>query len=523
GNVGCSATANKSPCTPPPSPTPEDQQQYHHHLLDPPHQQHHSTLVNITISTIDKRSPDFYSKYDGTNRYVDVDFNSLVTVINIPSWVMVVDFFTMDQDHSEPSEQATAAVTPEANIPACKASSEELNTIMEIQVKSLTLILNKPECELARARVSQVLVRSVGSEGNLTLTGRLGSLSLVDCTPVHGNLYRERFLTYGNEAMTFQVFRFGRYMWHRFKDFPPKSAIRNSPILNDFPPKSAIKSPEFLEIRYKFLKDIMSKWRATSQGIKVSDFSRGSRVSLDISAGSPVIFLPMSGYSENLIVADLGSLTITNKFLWAGTKGTISQVQRQDLKDRLMISGKSQQRTASSSRHHSASHRSRSRSHSRHRDASLFLSDSEAEVDSFNPSHKCLLDVMYIDLVNMDLYTSIRTSLRKMPTKTAFKSQEQCDVDRVEWVFGSYRIERQGCSLLKDKCALKLQVERNLDSMICHSVPDMSVHGMLSKVHATVNLSQYKIIRGLLMYNLGEQLPQPQVPMYPYQQANDQD
>lgn len=83
---------------------------------------------------------------------------------------------------------------------------DELNTIMEVQVRSLTLILNKPECELAQASISQVLVRSVGSEGNLTLTGRLGSLSLVDCTS-HGHLYREKFITTGSEAMTFQVFK----------------------------------------------------------------------------------------------------------------------------------------------------------------------------------------------------------------------------------------------------------------------------------------------------------------------------
>lgn len=77
---------------------------------------------------------------------------------------------------------------------------------MEVQVHSLTLILNKIDCELARASISQVLIRSVGSEGNLTLSGRLGSLSLIDCTS-HGQMYQEKFITAGNEAMTFQVFR----------------------------------------------------------------------------------------------------------------------------------------------------------------------------------------------------------------------------------------------------------------------------------------------------------------------------
>ena len=48
---------------------------------------------------------------------------------------------------------------------------------------------------------------------------------------------------------------------------------------------------------------------------------------MDINAGSPVIFIPMSNYSDILIVADLGSLCLTNKFLWSGSPDTISQVR----------------------------------------------------------------------------------------------------------------------------------------------------------------------------------------------------
>ena len=84
--------------------------------------------------------------------------------------------------------------------------SDEFNIITEVQVHSLTLILNEHDGELARANVSNVLVRSVGSNGDLTLTGKLGSLSLEDQT-CHGSLYKEKFVTSGTEAMTFQLFR----------------------------------------------------------------------------------------------------------------------------------------------------------------------------------------------------------------------------------------------------------------------------------------------------------------------------
>lgn len=93
---------------------------------------------------------------------------------------------------------------------------------------------------------------------------------------------------------------------------------------------------------------------------------------------------------------------------------------------------------------------------------------------------------MYIDLVNMDIYTSNRSQQKKSRTvkvggktwpvasskgkQEASKGKvEIADGEYVEWVFGSYSVVRQGISLLQDKCALKLQVERNLDTAISHA------------------------------------------------------
>lgn len=57
---------------------------------------------------------------------------------------------------------------------------------------------------------------------------------------------------------------------------------------------------------------------------------------------------------------------------------------------------------------------------------------------------------------------------------------------------------------MTEPCRLKLQVERNLDKEISHTVPDISIHGNLSSVHCSLDLYKYKLIRGLLENNLGE-------------------
>ena len=71
----------------------------------------------------------------------------------------------------------------------------------------------------------------------------------------------------------------------------------------------------------------------------------------------------------------------------------------------------------------------------------------------------------------------------------------------------------QGGRLLKEKCRLELQVERNLEGDLSHSVPDFCVDGTLSSVHASIDVNQYKLVKGLLEHNFGESLEEFQRPM----------
>ena len=53
-------------------------------------------------------------------------------------------------------------------------------------------------------------------------------------------------------------------------------------------------------------------------------FGRGTRVTLDIKAGNPVILVPRSAKSCHMLVADLGNLSVANDFRWDCSPGTLS-------------------------------------------------------------------------------------------------------------------------------------------------------------------------------------------------------
>lgn len=108
-----------------------------------------------------------------------------------------------------------------------------------------------------------------------------------------------------------------------------------------------------------------------------------------------------------------------------------------------------------------------------------------------------LLDVMMVDLLHTDLFAAYRSPKTDSNCLDGYNNSMCIDM-------GSYFLFKSGISLLKDKCHLKLQIERNLDTWKSHNVPDISVHGTLSKLEAVLDLQQYKLVRGFLSYNLGE-------------------
>ena len=79
---------------------------------------------------------------------------------------------------------------------------EEVNSEVNLKIESLTLILNKPEYELAKANIAKFGAHVSLREGNFTAKGQLGSMSLLDISP-HGKKFRERFITTGTQALDF--------------------------------------------------------------------------------------------------------------------------------------------------------------------------------------------------------------------------------------------------------------------------------------------------------------------------------
>ncbi|XP_037935876.1 vacuolar protein sorting-associated protein 13D [Teleopsis dalmanni] len=360
-----------------------------------------------------------------------IDFNCLNLTISLDRWFMVLDFFGLLSNNDNKNIQHSKTDN---------AIHERDFSQLKVSVRSLNLILVRNEMELTKANISNAFFKVTRENIVQEVEGSLGSLSLLDLTHF-GNLYREKFSTTGDEALNFLYKRLHGDINGKGKrclDFDAKLNIQMSSV-------RYIHTKRFLMEIHLFVKELLQLQTPVIKRIKSSDIdkdinSRPIQISLEIFAESPIVLLPLSYYSTQVIVADLGKVTLKNSFHFASDEIVISK-KREDI--------------------------------------------------SFDE----ILDVMHVDLVNIDLFAAERIK--------GGKKAEKCITDRYLNV-GSFTIQRLGNNLFEETCFLKLQVERNTDSHFSHNCPDISVKGTLSKLNGVVNLQQYKLIRGFLNYNLGE-------------------
>lgn len=368
---------------------------------------------------------------------------------------MVLDFFgtaTAKASQQQIQKKRATVSSPGYQDWSKAANAGTINSRWEVEIRSFNILLNRKEYEVAEATVSNLTWEMASMRGNLDITGKLGSITLQDLTSA-GRMYRERFITSGNEALDFQFFCFSADDPHLARDYDVRLNLNMASVLYVHTQRFYTECFSMLE-QFQQLRQvafiISANPHNSSSGDHVSrkPWRHGTRILLNVEAGSPVILVPVCSTSEHLLVIDLGRISVSNKFIMSNGSVCIPTV-----------------------------------------DKARRVKGLPNLVGASDPS-SVLVDVIQVELSNMDLCTAQR--------QKANRSQVG------DLILGSYLIRRSGQSLLKETCEMKLEVRRNLDSHLSRPVADMDVCGLLSTVECSIDEHQYKLVRGLLTFNLGE-------------------
>ncbi|EAA14204.4 AGAP009780-PA, partial [Anopheles gambiae str. PEST] len=413
---------NKSLCPDTPPPSPSVHRPHAGSRLQP-----EENLVIYSSVLVDPSCPTFATQFGSLQQSSLIDFNSLDLIVSVESWFVLLDFFGLLSDDAEAGETTDTPNQSKSGQQQTIAGQSKL----EISVRSLSLVLAKPTSEIAKANVSNAQL-TISKRGQAKqVEGSLGSITLSDLTP-YGTLYREKFMTTGSEALSFKYVRDAAKGTVRGLQKDAQLTITMSSVRYTH-------TKRFIAEIQLFFKEFSHLQTPMMRKIKPSDVrayhnQRPTQLGLAINAGAPIILLPMSYNSDQVIVADLGEFTLTNEF-------RLSALDRE------------------------------------------------------------VLDVMHVNLFHTDIFAA-RMEAEPEERFITIPSQSTAGVGGID--MKGYRLVKKGPSLLKEKCHLKLEVERNLDSLTSHFVPDITVHGKLTKLDALLDLQQYRLIRGFLSHNLGE-------------------
>ncbi|XP_058797313.1 intermembrane lipid transfer protein Vps13D isoform X2 [Phymastichus coffea] len=381
-----------------------------------------TTEENLVLISITMKEPEPDNTLQVKHKTVSVDFNCLDLIVSVESWMVVLDLLGIGSPSCEP----VTPVPPLSNIDVIdydQSNELPIHSKTDVEINSLTLILTQPEREIARVNISNVSSHIVKIDGTTKVSGSLGSMSLLDLTP-HGRFYRERFLSSGRKALNFQ---YSSYVDSESRPHDAQLKLQMSAVHYVHTQRFIAELQAFFA-HFSQLRTVMANIRAGGSAV-INVNKRSMRLSLELHAAAPVILLPVSSRSEEMIFLDLGELTAHNSFVFSNVKP------------------------------------------------------------------ECLLDIMNLELVNMDVHAAKRVS---------GSSNANDDGDSLS--VGGFIVRKIGPSLLTEKCHLKLRVERNLDTYLSREIPDLSIHGTLSTMDCALDPSQYMLIRGLLSYNIGENL-----------------
>jgi vacuolar protein sorting-associated protein 13D len=123
------------PLTPPPSPTVEEPK------VLAGKGKFDDSLVHINVFLVDKKHPEFSSRYSRVSRSIDVDFNCLDVLITLQTWVVILDFFgigsTADNHAMKvPPEDILQNVKSESSALVGSELQEPINTKLDLKVSA---------------------------------------------------------------------------------------------------------------------------------------------------------------------------------------------------------------------------------------------------------------------------------------------------------------------------------------------------------------------------------------------------
>ncbi|XP_030622854.1 intermembrane lipid transfer protein VPS13A [Chanos chanos] len=296
-------------------------------------------LLTLEYVKADKTSPDFKNSYKNTEQLIKVNFSSLDVHLHIEALLNAMNFLnsllpppkneTQEGIPSIPEEEEEEAEGGEekkeesavAKKPVTKKSKFEdvVNLHIRADLSCLKVFIRGQ-----KARISEICIEGLVSEvqmkkKSVEVSANLKNIVILDCDKEA--LYKQAVSIADKEVFDFRMVNYGdategdAYADMKVVDTSVTLSVGCIQVifLNKFVSTILAFINNFQTAKQALAEVTVQAAEKAATGV-LELAERSTRISLDVAVKAPVIFLPQSSISTNVIVADLGQVKVKNHF-----------------------------------------------------------------------------------------------------------------------------------------------------------------------------------------------------------------
>uniref|UniRef100_A0A669F4A6 Vacuolar protein sorting 13 homolog A n=1 Tax=Oreochromis niloticus TaxID=8128 RepID=A0A669F4A6_ORENI len=293
-------------------------------------------LLTLEYIKADKNGPDFKSQYNNTEQLIKVTFSSLDVHLHTEALLNTMNFLSklLPESNKKEGQQEELPTIPEEDDAEAEKEGEKkeetadllsvyyfCNTLLYIEFSNEPfLVKSSIHCTTWGFRnclglVSEVLMRKKGME----VSAKLKNIVILDCNKEA--FYKKAVSIADKEVFHFHMINYtdategDAYLDMSNVDTTVTLSVGCIQVifLNKFLSSILEFVNNFQEAKEALTEVTVQAAEKAASGVKELA-ERTTRIALDVHFNAPVIFLPQSSSSSNVIVADLGLLSIKNRF-----------------------------------------------------------------------------------------------------------------------------------------------------------------------------------------------------------------
>uniref|UniRef100_A0A8C6Q3J4 Vacuolar protein sorting 13 homolog A n=1 Tax=Nothobranchius furzeri TaxID=105023 RepID=A0A8C6Q3J4_NOTFU len=286
-------------------------------------------LLTLEYIKADKNGPEFKTQHSNTEQLIKATFSSLDVHLHTEALLNAMNFLNNllpPTTKKEGGPEELPAIPEEDEAEAEREGEKKEETYADVVNLHIRADLHclKVFIRGQKARISEISIEGLVSEvlmrkKNMEVQANLKNIVILDCNK--DALYKKAVSIADKEVFAFRMVNYtdategDEYLDMSNVDTSVTLTVGCIQVifLNKFVSSILAFINNFQEAKEALAEVTVQAAEKAASGVKELA-ERSSRIALSVHFNAPVIFLPQSSSSENVIVADLGRLSVKNRF-----------------------------------------------------------------------------------------------------------------------------------------------------------------------------------------------------------------